>query len=574
MTNAELAAALTDLSDLMALDEGDAHRISHYRGAATAIRRFEHPIAEMIGAGVDLTRVDGIGSGLASFLSELVKEGDSTRLTQYWERIPEGLLEVMRLDGVGATRARTLWRSGGVESIEELKEALGGRQIQSLDGFGPGVVSRIRGGLTARAQTEGRVLLSAADRESRGIARVLDKEDLTMRLAGDIARREETVGTIDVVVGAGMPPERLWETLNRAKKDEGWTLGSERNDNPVMLTLKTGRTARLFVTEPAQLDAVAHHLTGPADYLDALGDLALSNGTTLTPLGLEVGPNVRVTDERDIYEALDLPWIPPELRRDSGTLTAVAEGDVPDLVTEEDVTGDIHMHTTWSDGAASLERMVRAAKERGYQYVAITDHSPSTGPVGGLTSEALADQLEEIQEVQTSFPEVRILAGIEVDILADGTLDLDDETLGRLDIVVASVHSAFEIGEGPMTRRIIRALENPMVHVLGHATGRKIGRRPGYPVDLNAVLDAARELDVAIEVNGNPRRLDLSAEWLWQCKERGVNVVVSSDAHSVERLDNVRYAVDQARRGWLEKHQVVNTLTLSHVLEWTRRRRV
>ncbi|MGI9626954.1 MAG: PHP domain-containing protein [Longimicrobiales bacterium] len=574
MTNAELARALTDLSDLMALDDGDPHRISHYKGAATAIRRFEHPIAEMISAGIDLTQVEGIGTGLASFLVDLVNDGESKRLNDYKDRVPEALLQVMRLDGVGATRARTLWRAGGVESIEDLGAALKGRQIQTLDGFGPAVVSRIRGGLTAREQAEGRVFLSAADRGARAIEALLDELELPFQLAGDIVRREETVGTIDVVVGAGPVVDLVWESVKKASKKEGWTLDSKRGENPVALTVGRGGGARLFSTEPERLEAVAHHLTGPADYLEALGDRALSIGTTLTPLGLEVGPDVRVTEERDVYEALDLPWIPAELRRDEGTLAAVVQSGVPELVNGADVTGDLHMHTTWSDGAASLERMVRAASERGYQYLAITDHSPSTGPVGGLNAQALAEQLDEIGNVQEIHTGVQILAGIEVDILADGTLDLSDETLGRLDIVVASVHSAFEIGEGPMTKRIIRALENPNVDILGHATGRKIGQRLGYPVNLNAVLDAAKDLDVAIEVNGNPRRLDVSSEWLSQCKERGVKVVVSSDAHSVERLDNVGYAVDQARRAWLEKHDIVNTRTGPQLLEWTRRRRV
>ena len=274
-----------------------------------------------------------------------------------------------------------------------------------------------------------------------------------------------------------------------------------------------------------------------------------------------------------MYEAIDLPWIPPELREDETTLLRAGRSGAPALVSPDQVRGDLHVHTTWSDGAASLERMVRAASELGYEYVAITDHSPSTGPVSGLDREAILAQAEEIERVREAFPHLSIFTGIEVDILGDGTLDLDDETLAGLDVVVASVHGGFEMGEAAMTDRIITAMENPNVQILGHPTGRKLGRRLGYPLSVTDVLDAARELDVAIEVNGSPRRLDLEASWLWHCKERGVNVVVSSDAHSVSRLDNVRYAVDQARRGWLEAQDVVNTRTASDIRRWTGRRR-
>lgn len=568
MTNGALAAALADLADLLALDGGDAHRIAHYRGTATAIRRFEHPLADMIEAGIDLTQVPGIGEGLARFIGELVADGRSPRLEDLRVRIPPGLLEIMRLDGVGTTRARTLWKQGGVESVSELEAALGGRGLHGLDGFGPGVASRIRRGLSARGETDGRAPPSAADRAAAELGEALEGRGLSWLPAGDIVRRLETVGDIEMVVAT--TPVELWDALSTT---DGWTLTNARGANPVTLSLGKGAHARLVAADPDQVEAVAHYLTGPAEYIEALADLATAHGMTLTPLGLARGPDVEIQGEQEMYDALDLPRIPPELRVDATTIERVQNQGLPDLIDRATVTGDLHMHTTWSDGAASLERMVRAASDRGYQYIAITDHSPSTGPVGGLDAAALTSQREEIESVQEDFPDVKILAGVEVDILPDGTLDLDDDALSRLDIVVASVHSAFELGEARMTQRIIRALSNPLVHILAHPMGRKLGRRLGYPVDMSAIIDAAEELDVALEVNGNPRRLDLSAEWLWQCMERGVNVVVSSDAHSVERLDNVDYAVDQARRGWVETPQVLNTKEVSDVLEWTRRRR-
>ncbi len=567
MTNAQLAAALTELADYMALEGRDTHRVAHYKGAATALRRFEHPVADMVQGGMDLTDVPGIGKGLAGFLEELIQSGTSKRLDDHRARIPGGLLEVMRLEGVGATRARTLRRDLGIETVSELEAALGGRGILALDGFGPGVVARIRRGLAARSQLQDRALLPVADRAQAEVASVLAKGGVRWTAAGEAARRTETVAVVDVVVAGN--PGHVWDLLAGSALDAS----EPRGANPVSVSSTSGPSVRITSVGEGQLEAVGHHLTGPPAYLEALGNEAARQGLALTPLGLTHGDGFRITDVTEMYEALDLPTVPPELRVDSDTIRRIRTRGVPRLVAQDDVRGDLHLHTTWSDGAATLERMVKAARERGYEYVAITDHSPSTGAVSGLDAGALAEQRDEIGHVQDQYPDIRVLTGIEVDILPDGTLDMDDETLMSLDVVVASVHSAFEQDRATMTRRIIRAMENPAVHVLGHPTGRKLGRRLGYPVDVDAILDAARALDVAIEVNGSPRRLDLDWQGLWQCNERGVNVVVTSDAHSIARLDNVQNAVDQARRGWLEAHNVVNTRSLSEIMSWTNRRR-
>jgi len=312
-------------------------------------------------------------------------------------------------------------------------------------------------------------------------------------------------------------------------------------------------------------------LTGPSAYLEALGDRARGKGLELTPAGLR-GTEEASASEDAIYAALGLPWIPPEVRKDATTL-ARADRGLPRLVERGDIRGDLHMHTTWSDGAATVRRMVQAAADRGYRYVAITDHSPSTGVVRGLDAARLRAQAAEIAQVQADHPDIRILRGCEVDILPDGSLDLDDDILSELDVVLASVHSVFDMTETRMTDRIIRAMENPFVDILGHPTGRKLGRRGPYPVDVREILHAARRLDVAVEVNGSPRRLDLDHRGLSLCGELGVSVAVNSDAHSVTRLDNVNYGVDQARRGWLQSDQIVNTGTLGELSSWIGRRR-
>ncbi|MXX36042.1 MAG: hypothetical protein F4107_12945 [Gemmatimonadetes bacterium] len=599
MTNAELAAHIAELADLMALDGADAYRVSHYRKAATALRRFHHPLAGMIRAGTDLSTVPGIGKGLATLLADLVRQGSSPRLDEYRTRIPAEVVALMRLDGVGATRARTL-RDAGVDSVAKLEAALVSREIPGLDGFGPGVVSRLKRGLEARGVLRRSSLLFRADRAAERVIEVLVKSDIEFRIAGEVRRRTETVTTVDVVCAA--PADALPDL---AAGIPGIRTKGSRGDNPLLLILD-GVRIRLVAAPWQLLEAIAHHLTGPPEYLEALATRASERGLELTPAGIAgsagagthraagregAGPGARAiraaateaasagatateatATEADLYNALALPWIAPELREDATTIERAKAG-LPSLVTHGNIRGDLHMHTTWSDGAATLDRMAEASVSRGYRYIAITDHSPSTRVTGGLDGPALRLQSAEIARVQNGLPDIHILRGCEVDILPNGSLDIEDEFLAELDLVLVSVHSSFEMPEARMTDRIIRALENPFVHILCHPTGRKLGRRPPYPVDLDEVLRAAAALDVAVEINANPRRLDLDWRGLRLCGELGVMVVASSDAHSVASLDNMRYGVDQARRGWLRPDQILNAATLAGLREWTARRR-
>ena len=564
MTNAQLGGFVAELADLMALDGADRRRVSHYRRAGTAIRRFDHPLAALIAGGADLSRVPGIGKGLSGFLDDLVRDGTSARLERYRQRVPPGLPALLRLDGVGVTRARTL-RDAGIDSVEKLGDALANGELRGVHGFGPAVVGRVRRGLAEMAALAGKSLLSEADRVAGRMVAALRRAGLAARVAGELARRVEVVGALDIVCAA--EPEVLWAeagAIGRASRSSG------KGDNPVDVSLD-GVRCRLWAVPREVISAVSHHLTGPPAYLEALADRARGMGLELTPAGID-GSEEDGGREAAIYASLGLPWIPPELREDAATL-ARAERGLPRLVERDDIKGDLHMHTTWSDGVATVRRMVQAAAGRGYRYVAITDHSPSTGVVGGLDAARLRAQAAEIARVQEDHPDIRILRGCEVDILPDGTLDLDDEILSELDVVLASVHSVFDMTAARMTDRIVRAMENPFVDVLCHPTGRKLGRRGPYPVDVPEILRAARRLDVAVEVNGGPRRLDLDHRGLSLCGELGVSVVVSSDAHSVTRLDNVDYGVDQARRGWLQSDQIVNTGTLDEVSKWIGRRR-
>ncbi len=569
-TNAELARRVSELADLMALDGASVHQVSHYRRAATAIRRFHHRLADLITAGTDLTGVPGIGKGLAGFLDDLVRRGASPRLQRYRDRIPAGLVEVMRLNGVGAVRARTLGQAG-VDSVARLEEALRARTLHRLDGFGPAVVSRLRRSLAARRALLGKSLLPDADRAADRVVAALKGAGLEVRIAGDIRRRVEIVERVDIVCTGS--PEDLWDVADASMPERP---AGMRGDNPVRLALD-GVNVRIVASPAEVVDQVAHHLTGPPAYIAALAARARSRGLELTPTGVKraTAPGaapVTGGGEPAIYDALGLPWIAPELRRDAETLER-AEAGLPSLVRHRDIRGDLHMHTTWSDGAATLRRMVEAAANAGYGYVAITDHSPSTGVTGGLDAAALRAQAAEIAGVQRDFPDTRILRGCEVDILPDGSLDLEDEVLAELDLVLVSVHSALEMTESRMTARIIEAMRNPLVHVLCHPTGRRLGRRPACPVDMPELLRAAAGFDVAVEVNGMPQRLDIDHRGLWLCRELGVKVVVSSDAHSVAGLGNMHWGVDQARRGWLQASDILNTRRFGEVEAWIGQRR-
>ena len=575
MTNAQLASRILELADLIALEGSDPRRVERLRGAASAIGRFHHSLAELIGSGADLAAVPGIGRRLAGILGDLAASGRSPVLEEHRRRTPARVLALMRLHGVGPTRARVL-REAGIDSPEALAAAVESGAVRRVAGFGPGRVSRVQGGLAAYRELAGKSLLAQADRALEVVAGALDQAGIEFRAAGDVARRVEAARAVDVVCAAATRELRAC-----VAGEPALTLAREGgpDDNPVLARCGSVRV-RLVAAPPGTLEAVAHHLTGPPEYIAALADRARERGMELTPTGLRgaadpadhARPGVDADDEQALYRRLGLPRIPPELRADAATVTR-AESGVPDLPTLADLRGDLHMHTTWSDGAASVRRMVESAADRGYAYMAVTDHSPSTRVVRGLDGEALRSQAAEIAAVQADLPGIRILRGCEVDILPDGSLDLPDEVLASLDLVIASVHSSFEMTQARMTERMIRAMSNPLVHVVAHPTGRKIGRRPGYPLDLEAFLTAAAELGVAVEINGSPRRLDLDHLGARICGRLGVDVVLSSDAHGTAQLGNIRYGVDQARRGWLEKDRIVNTRSPDQLLQWLGRRR-
>jgi len=418
--------------------------------------------------------------------------------------------------------------------------------------------------------------LLAHIREAEGVQRI--------EVAGSYRRRKETIGDVDLLVQAELPAPDVMVRFTTFGSVERVDLAGETRG---AVLLRSGLEVDLRIIPPRSFGAALHYFTGSMEHNVAVRQLALRQGLRVNEWGVfrlpegvdpedvgkEDGERVAGDTEESVFEAVGLPWMAPVVRENRGEIEAARDGSLPELVTLEDLKGDLHMHSTWSDGKASIEKMAQACGARGYEYMAISDHSPALAMVQGLTPERAPEQWAEIDLVQERLDGITIFKSLEVDILRDGSLDMTDEVLEVLDVVIVSVHSLMDMDRVTMTDRVIRAMQHPSVDIVGHPTGRLLGRREPFELDVEAVLQAASELDVAMEINANPNRLDLNEVHARRAKELGVKVVISTDAHSVQRLDHISYGVDQARRAWLGREDVLNTMTVDRLREWMGRRR-
>lgn len=583
MENREIAEVLIEIADLLELQGANPFRVRAYRNGARTVADTSRPLAEMVEAGEDLTELPGIGKDLASYITELIETGESSVLEEAREKVPSSVRELMRIDGVGPKRAMLFYEELGVETVPELEEALEEGEVGQLPGFGPRSLERLRQGIEDYKRHTERFRLSDADRvvapllEYMGAAPGL----VAVETAGSYRRRVETVGDIDLIV-IGDPPEAImdhFESYPEAARTE--IAGPSRGT----IVLKNGLHIDLRILPEESYGAALHYFIGSKAHNIAVRKLGIERGLKINEYGVfrvegttggedeapDVGEKIGGAREEDIFEAVGMVWVPPELREDRGEIEAALEDDLPDLVVLDDIRGDLHMHSRWSDGEASIEEMARACAERGYEYMAITDHSVAVRVANGLDPKRLEEQWEEIDEVRKRVPEIEIFRGMEVDILPDGSLDLPDEYLDELDLVIVAVHSRMGLPEAEMTDRIIRGISHPAVDILAHPTGRLINRRNPYAVDLERVMEAARERGVALELNSNPARLDLSDVHLRRARELGVRVAVNTDAHRVANLDLMGYGIDQARRGWLEAEDLINSMGLPEFRRWLER---
>ncbi len=577
MENVEIAAVLEEVATLLEIKGANPFRIRAYQNAARTVEEHSTPLRKMVEDGAALTGLSGIGKEIAAHITELVRDGRLTVFDELTAEIPRSLIELTRLPGVGAKKARKLWETLGIETIEALHTAAQAGQVAELDGFGEKSQQKILTGIEAYRRRQGRFKIADADQHVEPLVGYLRQHEAVQRLevAGSYRRRRETVGDIDLLAITDEPGPVMdrFTAYPEVRKVElaGDTKGT--------VVLRSGLQVDLRLLPPQSYGAALQYFTGSKEHNVRLRKRAVAKGLRVSEYGVFrvtdaeadsddplAGTMVAGRDEAEVYAALELPWIAPELREDRGEIAAAERNALPELITLDDLRGDLQMHSTWSDGKNSIEEMLDACLARGYDYFAITDHSKALAMTGGLDAEKLAAQWEEIDEIASRRPEIRILKGMEVDILRDGRLDLEDELLERLDVVLVSVHSLLDLPPTQQTERILTAVRHPAVNILAHPTGRQINRRDPMQFDLEAVLQCASEHDVIVELNAHPDRLDLKDSHLIRAKELALKVVISTDAHRIGDLDLMRYGVDQARRAWLSTHDVVNTFPLKRLL--------
>ncbi len=561
MTNAEIAAALDELGVLYELDGAVKYRVLAYSTAAKAIRESPLSVADLAGEG-RATEIPGVGKTLAEKIDALLETGEIPAAAKLKAKFPPTLIEVTRVPGVGAKTARRLFDELGVTSMEELKAAAEGEEVREVKGLGPKAEENILAALERVGEPgegPGRLLLSAVRPIAYELADALREHPAANRVevAGSVRRWAETCKDIDIIATAE-EPLALAEHLAAHPLIAA---AGNPSANGVRAQTHNGISVDLRIVAPAAFGNLLQHFTGSQAHNVALREEAVARGFSVSEHGVtetESGEVELCADEEAVYRRLGYGYIEPELRENRGELTAAREGTLPELIEVADIKGDLHSHTTLSDGRNTLEEMADAARERGYAYLAITDHSASHGFGDHVTAERLWERIEEIREWNKGKRGFRLLAGSEINIGLDGTLDYPDDLVEALDWVVASVHTSFAIPEKEMTARVLEAIENPQVNCIGHLTGRLIGRREPYAIDVEAVAAAAARTGTTIEINGNPNRRDLSEHHARLAREAGVTIVLNTDAHGVDTLDNIAYAVATARRAWLTAADVAN----------------
>jgi DNA polymerase (family 10) len=574
--NIEIARALEEVADLLEIKGANPFRIRAYRNAAQVVEGHGTPLRKLVAQDADLTEIPSIGKDMARYIHELVTDGKLSLLGELAQDIPLSLIELTRLPGLGAKRTKKLWEELDVTTLDQLEAAAQAGEVEGIPGFGKKTQGRILASIERYRKRQGRIKLGDADQHVEPLLEYLREDENIERLdvAGSYRRRRETVGDIDILVVATDPLPVMERFIRYA--DVQKILGT--GDTKSSVVLRSGLQVDLRIVLPKSHGAALAYFTGSKEHNVKLRQRGQGKSLRVSEYGVFrdtdkdegdpwAGQYVAGADETEVYAALDLPWIPPELRENRGEFDAADRQSLPQLITLEDIRGDLQMHSTWSDGKESIESMLAACAARGYEYFAITDHSKALAMTGGLDATRLREQWEEIGEVASRHDEIQILRGMEVDILADGGLDLEDEMLAELDVVLISVHSRFDLPAAKQTERILRAIQHSDVDILAHPTGRQINRRDAMSFDLDAVLECAAENQVAVELNAHPDRLDLNDVQLMQARDRGCDIVISTDAHRISDLDLMKYGVQQARRAWLESEAVLNTLPLKDVVD-------
>jgi DNA polymerase (family X) len=575
LENKEIAHILAETADLMEIAGEDSFRIRSYRNGATAIEGHPERIFEILrDPNRKITDIPGIGKGLAGVIAEIVERRSFDRRDQLLEKFPPGALEFLKIQGLGPKSIALIFEHYHCRTIDELERLCIEQKLRVLPRMGAKLEEKVLRSIAQYRQRTGRYLLSFAEgiaaeligwlRQTPGVEAVTP--------AGSLRRGRETVGDLDLLVTGPDPAPALERFIAHPKIEEVLATGGNKASARVG---REGLQVDVRTLPPDTFGAAMQYFTGSKDHNVAIRMRAVKMGLKLSEYGLfRVEDDLRLAGETEagVYQALGLPWIPPELRENTGEIEAALEGRLPELVELRQIRGDLHMHTTETDGHGSLEEMAEAARNRGYEYIAINDHSKALAMANGLDEARVVAFAERVRQINRNGLGIRILSGIECDILRDGAMDLADDALAELDIVVGSVHSHMNLEAAEMTDRLLRALENPHLRILGHPTGRRLLEREPYPFDFDRVAAEAVKRGVWLEINSSPERLDLHGPLIRAAKSKGARFAISTDAHHPKSLPGIRYGVLMARRGWLGPADIMNTLSLDRFMEELRKR--
>lgn len=560
--NSDIKAIFNKMADLLEIQGANRFRVGAYRNAARTIGGLPRNVVDLVKEKKDLSKLPGIGKDLAQKIKEIVKTGNLKDLKELEDKEGSSLPELMKIPGLGPRKVKALYDALGVENIQALKEAAEEGKVRKVEGFGKKTEANIlkeikrlkkRGNRTPYyiAQQAAEPLVSYL-KQKKGVKRV--------KMAGSFRRRKETVGDLDILVSC----KRGTDVMEHFTSYENVADIISQGKTKSTVILNSGLQVDLRVIHMVSWGAALHYFTGSKEHSIAIRKLALKKDLKINEYGVfKNDERIAGKNEEEVYKQVDLPYIPPELRENRGEIKAAAKDNLPRLITLKDIRGDLHMHTTKTDGHNTISEMAETACKKGYEYIAITEHSKHARVANGLNARELAKHIKNIEKIDKQMEGISVLKGIEVDILEDGSLDLPDEILQELDVVVCAVHYRFDLSKKKQTRRIIKALENPLVNILAHPTGRLIGERDPYTMDMEAVMKAIKDNGCFLELNSQPERLDLNDIHCKMAKEMGIKISMVTDAHSINNLDFMPYGVHQGRRGWLEADDVINTRSLN-----------
>ncbi|MFO8035505.1 MAG: DNA polymerase/3'-5' exonuclease PolX [Anaerolineales bacterium] len=572
MDNRQIADNFDLIADLLEIRGDVIYKILAYRRAAESLRELGQDVSQIHEKG-QLQDIPGVGEAISDKIQELLETGALTFLEELKAEVPPSLVELLQVPGLGPKRVGQFWRELDITTLDELQSAAESQKLRGLDGIGPKTEENILSGVASLKKRTSRIRLGDALPFAEKVLhrlRALPQVEAA-EAGGSLRRMRETVGDLDLLAASEDPKSVMETFLNDPEVVEIVSRGDVKSS----VVYKGGLRAQLWVHPPARFGTALQYATGAADHNVRLRELALDQGYSLSEhalLRVEDDTELLFDDEKDLYEKLGLPWIPPELREDRGEIQAAKEGKLPVLIKQEDIISELHSHSTWSDGRFSIKEMALGAIQRGYQILAITDHSQSLGIAGGLSADELKRQRDEIHKVQEELgDQISLLQGVEMEILADGALDFPDQVLAELDIVVASLHTSMRQPREKATARLLNAIHNPYVDIIGHPTNRLIGRRDPADVDMDAVLEAAAAQGTALEINANPMRLDLSDIYVRRAIQLDIPISINTDAHSPDEMDYLVFGVATARRGWASAENVINAWPVETLLDWLER---